>query len=64
MKYKRQHEQLNSVINSSSLYYYGRIETILNYICTFSLTEDKSTSVTHEQVPISVNSTGVLFIYL
>jgi hypothetical protein len=36
----------------------------LNYICTFGLTEDKSTSVTHEQVPVSVNSTGVLFIYL
>jgi hypothetical protein len=64
MKYKRQHEQLNSVINSSSLYYYGRIETILNYICTFGLIEDKSTSVTHEQVPVSVNNTGVLFIYL
>jgi hypothetical protein len=64
MKYKRQHEQLNSVVNSSLLYYYGRIETILNYICTFSLTEDKSKSVTHKQVPVSVNSTGVLFIYL
>jgi hypothetical protein len=41
-----------------------RIETKLDYICTFSLTEGKSTSVTHEQVSVSVNSTGELFIYL
>jgi hypothetical protein len=40
------------------------LRTILNYICTFDLTEGESTSVTHEQVQISVNSTGVLFIYL
>jgi hypothetical protein len=64
MKCKRQHEQLYSVINSSSLYYHEKIETILNYICTFGLTEVKSTSVTHGQVQISVNSTEVLFIYL
>jgi hypothetical protein len=37
---------------------------ILNYKCTFGLTEGKNTSVTHEQVPVSVNSTRVLFIYL
>jgi hypothetical protein len=36
----------------------------LNYKCTFGLIEDKSTSVTHEQVLVSVNSTRVLFIYL
>jgi hypothetical protein len=41
-----------------------KIETILNYICTFGLTESKDTSVTHEQVQVSVNSMGVLFIYL
>jgi hypothetical protein len=58
MKYKRQHEQLYRVINSSSLYYHGKIETILNYICTFGLTESKDTSVTHEQVQVSVNSMG------
>ena len=62
MKYKRQHEQLYSVINSSSLYCHVKIETILNYICTFNLTEIMS--VTHEQVQVSVNSMGVLFIYL
>jgi hypothetical protein len=41
-----------------------KIETILNYICTFGLTEGKSTSVTHEQVQVSVNSTRVQLIYL
>jgi hypothetical protein len=48
----------------SHFYYHGKIEIILNYKCTFGLTEGKSTSVTHEQVQVSVNSTGVLFIYL
>jgi hypothetical protein len=41
MKYKRQHEQLYSIINSSLLYYHGKVKTILNYICTFGLTEGK-----------------------
>jgi hypothetical protein len=36
----------------------------LNYIGTFGSTEGVSTSVMHERVQISVNSTGVLFIYL
>jgi hypothetical protein len=48
----------------TSLYYHGRIRTILNYIYTFGFTEGKNTSVTHERIPISVNSTRVLFIYL
>jgi hypothetical protein len=30
----------------------------LNYICTFGLTEGKSTSVTHKRVQVSMNSTG------
>jgi hypothetical protein len=30
----------------------------MNYICTFGSTEDVSTSVTHERVQVSVNSTG------
>jgi hypothetical protein len=38
--------------------------TILNYICTFGLTKGKGTSVTHERIQVSVNSTGVLLIYL
>jgi hypothetical protein len=37
---------------------------ISNYKCTFGLIEGKSTSVTHEQIQVSVNSTGVLFTYL
>jgi hypothetical protein len=64
MKYKRQHEQSYNIINSSLLYYHGRTETILNYICTLGLTEDESTSVTHKRVQVSVNSKGVLFTYL
>jgi hypothetical protein len=40
------------------------MRTILNYIYTFGLTEGKSPSVTHEQIQVSVNSTGVLFTYL
>jgi hypothetical protein len=64
MKCKRQQEQSYSIVNSPSFYYYGKIETILYYQCTFVLREDKSTSVTHEQVQDNVNSTGVLFIYL
>jgi hypothetical protein len=64
MKYKRQHEQSYTIINSSSLYCHGKTETILNYMCTFGLTEGESTSVTHNQIQVSINSTGVLFIYL
>jgi hypothetical protein len=64
MKYKGQHEQSYSIVNSFSFYYYEEIKTIMNCKCTFDLTKGKSTSVTHEQVQVSVNSTGVLFIYL
>jgi hypothetical protein len=64
MKYKRLHEQSYDIINSSSLYYYGKTKIILNYIYTFGLTEGESTNVTHQRVQIIVNSTGVLFIYL
>jgi hypothetical protein len=64
MKYKRQHKQSYNIINSFSLYYHGKTETILNYKCTFGLIEGKSTSVTRKRVQLSVNSMGVLFIYL
>jgi hypothetical protein len=64
MKYKRQHKQSYNTINSFSLYYHGKTETILNYKCTFGLIEGKSTSVTHKRIQVNVNSTGVLFIYL
>jgi hypothetical protein len=36
---------------------------IQNYKSTFGLIEGKSTRVTHEQIQVSVNSTGVLFTY-
>jgi hypothetical protein len=58
MKYKRQHDQSYTVINSSSLYCHGKTEAILNYMCTFGLTEGESTSVMHNQIQVSVNSTG------
>jgi hypothetical protein len=48
MKYKRQYKQSYNIINLFSLYYHREIETILNYKCTFGLTESKSTSVTHK----------------
>jgi hypothetical protein len=64
MKYKRQHKQSYNIINSFSSYYLGKTETILNYKCIFGLIEGKSTSVTHKRIQVSVNSTGVLFIYL
>jgi hypothetical protein len=48
MKYKRQHEQSYDIVNSSLLYYHGKTETILNYICTFGLTEGESISVMHK----------------
>jgi hypothetical protein len=41
-----------------------RTEIILNYKSTFGLEEDKSASVTHKRIQVSVNSTGILFIYL
>jgi hypothetical protein len=51
MKYKRQHKQLCIIINSFLLYYYGKIEMISNYKCTFGLKEGKSTGVTQKQMP-------------
>jgi hypothetical protein len=64
MECKRYHEQLCNNISSFLFYYHGKIEMISNYKCTFGLIEGKSTSVMHEQMQVSVNSTGVLFIYL
>ena len=40
-KYGRQHKQSYNIINSFSLYYHGKTETILNYKCTFDLIEGK-----------------------
>ena len=41
MKYKRQDKQSHNIINSFSLYYSKKTETILNYKCTFGLIEGK-----------------------
>jgi hypothetical protein len=51
MKYNGQHKQLCIIINSFLFYYYGKIEMISNYKCTFGLKEGKSTSVTQKQMP-------------
>jgi hypothetical protein len=48
----------------SSLYKLGYLNTIFNYIYTFGLTEGKNPSVVPERIQDSVNSTGVLIIYL
>jgi hypothetical protein len=47
-----------------SLYKLGYLNTIFDYIYTFGLTEGKNLSVVPERIQDSVNSTGVLFIYL
>jgi hypothetical protein len=51
VKYKEWHKQLCIIINSFLFYYYGKIEMISNYKCTFGLNEGKSTSVTQKQMP-------------
>jgi hypothetical protein len=47
-----------------SLYKLGYLNMIFNYIYTFGLTEGKNPSVAHELIQDSVNTIGVLFIYL
>jgi hypothetical protein len=47
----REHKQLCITINSFLFNYYGKIEMISNYKCTFGLREGKSTSVTQKQMP-------------
>ena len=62
------HNNINTLILSLThfyFYYYGKIEMITNYKCTFGLKEGESTSVTQKQNAKSrVNSTGALFTYL
>ena len=41
MKYEKQDKQSHNIINSLSLYYSKKTETILNYKCTFDLIEGK-----------------------
>jgi hypothetical protein len=65
MKYKGQHERLRIITNSFLFYYYGKIEMISSYKCTFGSKEGKGTSVTQKQMPsqrLSYGSTVHLFI--
>jgi hypothetical protein len=41
MRYKRQDKQSHNIINSLSIYCSKNTGTMLNYKCTFGLTEDK-----------------------
>jgi hypothetical protein len=41
MGYKRQDKQSHNIINSLSIYYSKNTGTMLNYKCTFGLTEGK-----------------------
>ena len=51
MKYiKEWHKRSCIIINSFLFYYYGKIEIISNYKCTFGLKEGESTSVTQKQM--------------
>jgi hypothetical protein len=52
MKYIK--NNMNNYVLSSThfyFYYYGKIEMISNYKCTFDSKEGKSTSVTQKQMP-------------
>jgi hypothetical protein len=57
-------QQPYNIINSFSLYYFGKTKQYWITKDTFGLTEGKSTSVTQKRIPVSVNSMGALFIYL
>jgi hypothetical protein len=64
MKHERLYEQVYNVIHMLSLYELEYLNVIFNYIYTFGLIEGKNPSVACEQLQDSVNSTGLLFIYL
>jgi hypothetical protein len=61
---KDNHEQSYNIIRISSLYKLEYLNTIFNYICTFGLIEGKNPGVAHKRIQDSMNSTGVLFVYL
>jgi hypothetical protein len=55
----------NIIINSFLFYFNGKIEMIINYKCTFGLKEGKKYKRDAKaECQVSMNSTGVLFIYL
>jgi hypothetical protein len=62
---KDKHKQAHhNIIHILSLYKLEYLNMIFNYINTFVLIEDKNPSVVRERFQNSVNSIGVLFIYL
>jgi hypothetical protein len=64
MKDKHEQAHHHNIIHILSLYKLEYLDMIFNYIYTFGLIEGKSPSVARERLQDSVNSTGVLFIYL
>ena len=64
MKYKRQDKQSHNIINSLSLFYFKKTETILNYKRTFDLTEGKKYKRDAKASTSQREQYGVLFIYL
>jgi hypothetical protein len=64
MKDKHEQAHHHNIIHILSLYKLEYLNTIFNYINTFSLIEGKNPSVVRERLQDSVNSIGVLFTYL
>jgi hypothetical protein len=64
MKYKRQDKQSHNIVNSLSLYYSKKTETILNYKRTFDLTEGKKYKRDAKASTSQCEQYGALFIYL
>jgi hypothetical protein len=64
MKYKRQDKQSHNIVNSLSLYYSKKTETILNYKRTFDLTEGKKYKRDAKASTSQCEQYEALFIYL
>jgi hypothetical protein len=64
MKHEKLYEQTYNVIHMSVLYELEYLNIIFDYIYTYGLTEGKNPNVVRERLQDSMNSTGVLFIYL
>jgi hypothetical protein len=66
MKHERNMNNYFRSLDYSHYYYIimNKHRRYLSYICTFGLIEGINPKVTREGLQVSVNSTGVLFIYL
>jgi hypothetical protein len=64
MKYKRQDKQSHNIVNSLSLYYSKKTETILNYKRTFDLTKGKKYKRDSKASTSQCEQYEALFIYL